>query len=592
MVASTGLAVAAILLVAMTAAGWWTFRNERRGLREVREGSLRSTLVLLEESAARLLAAEELSGLRTVVANAARDEGLASCRVTLAGAGIVADSDVSRIGVQRLPERWGTLEATASEMSEAEGVLTLRTPVRIPGRGDAVLEVSAPLAGTSPASWRAQAGLGVIGAAGMVALLLVYRRMRARFRAIGAIGEALRALAGGETAEAALVISPTFGAEAEAWNRMLAERASERREALAARVREPGGPRADLSGELAQACDAMWQGLVLIDEHLRVRYANGAAAAFLGVKRDQLVDAEVAPALGDARLIDVVRDIAAGRIRRRETVEIQRGADRGGGILRFSVRPVRREDSAAAIILIEDVTQQRVADEARNSFVAHATHELRTPLTNIRLYVERALEEGEKDATVRASCLNVINRESRRLERIVGDMLSVSEIEAGSLKLRVNDVRVDAVFEELRDEFAAQAQEKKIKLTFALPPKWPLVQGDRDKIVLALHNLVGNAIKYTPEGGEVTVKVEEEGGRLVVDVTDTGIGIGEGETELIFEKFYRAKDERLAGITGSGLGLTLAREVVRLHGGDIAVRSQLNKGSTFTVTLPVTAQAA
>jgi two-component system phosphate regulon sensor histidine kinase PhoR len=186
----------------------------------------------------------------------------------------------------------------------------------------------------------------------------------------------------------------------------------------------------------------------------------------------------------------------------------------------------------------------------------------------------------------------VINSESRRLERIVGDMLSVSEIEAGSFKLRSGDVRLDTVFEELRADFAPQAKEKGVSLRFDLPPKLPAIKGDRDKIVLAIHNLIGNAIKYTPRSGKVVVRVVVDAGQMLVEVTDTGIGIAAEETDLIFEKFYRAKDKRVSDITGTGLGLALAREVVRLHGGDISVRSELNKGSTFTMMVPTLTEAA
>jgi signal transduction histidine kinase len=256
---------------------------------------------------------------------------------------------------------------------------------------------------------------------------------------------------------------------------------------------------------------------------------------------------------------------------------------------------VRREDAAAALVFIEDITQQRIADDARNSFVAQATHELRTPLTNIRLYVEQAIEAGHEetpDPAARAKALDVINQESRRLERSVADMLSVSEIEAGSFKLRAGDVRLENLFDDLKAEYEPQAAEKKIKLTLRLPPKLPVIKGDRDKIVLALHNLLGNAVKYTPEGGRVEVRVEVENDTVKVSVADTGIGISPEETDLIFEKFYRAKDQRVATITGTGLGLALAREVVRLHGGDITVQSEVDKGSTFTMTIPTLAEAA
>jgi signal transduction histidine kinase len=230
-----------------------------------------------------------------------------------------------------------------------------------------------------------------------------------------------------------------------------------------------------------------------------------------------------------------------------------------------------------------------VADESRNAFVAQATHELRTPLTNIRLYVDTMVEEGESDPQVRVKCINVIGNEARRLERIVSDMLSVSEIEAGSLKLHAGEIRLDALFEELHADFKAQSEDKEIKLVFALPPKLPIMTGDRDKLMLALHNLVGNALKYTPAGGTVTVQIEA-GQALSVAVTDNGIGIAPDEQELIFEKFYRAKDRRIAGITGSGIGLALARQVVRMHGGDITVSSQIDKGSTFTLNVPLAQQ--
>jgi two-component system, OmpR family, phosphate regulon sensor histidine kinase PhoR len=170
-------------------------------------------------------------------------------------------------------------------------------------------------------------------------------------------------------------------------------------------------------------------------------------------------------------------------------------------------------------------------------------------------------------------------------------MLSVSEIEAGSFKLRTDEVNIADLFTHLHEDFKAQAADKDITLTFDAPPKWPPVAGDRDKIEMALHNLVGNAVKYTPQGGNVIVRAADNAGTLTFEVSDNGIGIKADELELVFEKFYRSKDKRIASITGSGIGLALARQVIRLHGGDITVKSQLDKGSTFTLTLPATPHA-
>jgi signal transduction histidine kinase len=280
--------------------------------------------------------------------------------------------------------------------------------------------------------------------------------------------------------------------------------------------------------------------------------------------------------------------VPAKSLRTRSVLEAEPEPGRDA-FLRFTVRPMRKVDTMAAMVLVEDVTQQRLADRSRNGFVAQATHELRTPLTNIRLYVEAIVEREDQDPAERAQCLNVINEEVRRLERIVGDMLSVSELEAGSLSLMSDDVRLDAMFAQLEADFQMQAKEKQINLEFRLPPKLPVIQADRDKIMMAVGNLVGNALKYTPEGGDVTVTVGTPAGMLTVEVADTGIGISEQDSAQVFEKFYRAKDRRLANITGSGLGLALARQIVRKHGGDITLVSVLDKGCTFTLSLPAAA---
>lgn len=574
-IASAGLGLAAALLAATAAAGWWALDLQQERIRAVREASLSSVGVFAAEHAAEVLEGGDARRLQPFLQDVATQHGLIRCRLLDAEDRIV-------------------LEVPGGEAMGGGGEpeIVLRSPVVLKDGNHGSIELAASGGGGVWRYWGVQAGLGAVGAVGGAGLLLAYRILRRRLRALNAIREAIVAMRAGEGSADALAVSQDFGPEAQVWNDLLAERESLRRELMLERARESLGPKRDVRGDLVQACDAMWQGLILVDESLKAKYANGAAATFLRTKRDQIVGADLAALVRDPKVIEAIRSVATGAVRRRTTEELRRAEEEGGGILRFSVRPVRRDDSAAAIVMIEDVTQQRVADEARNAFVAQATHELRTPLTNIRLYVEQALEEGENDAAMRSHCLNVINQESRRLERIVADMLSVAEIEAGSLKVRDSEVRLETVFEELEADYRAQAVEKSIDFKFELPPKYPLMQGDRDKIVLALHNLVGNALKYTPNGGCVTVRVDADEARLQVDVTDTGIGIGEEETELIFEKFYRSKDRRVSGVTGSGLGLALAREVVRLHGGDITVRSKINEGSTFTLTLPTMGQAA
>ncbi|MBX9735494.1 MAG: PAS domain-containing protein [Phycisphaerales bacterium] len=423
-------------------------------------------------------------------------------------------------------------------------------------------------------------------------------------RGLGALASALDAAAAGARDPGALRLAEGLGARARAFNSMIDELAAQRRGEMIAKVGESSSKPARRDADMTSACDAMWSGVMLVDAQGRVKYANGAAAILLSCVREKLVGASLHEVIRDGAVIDAVLSAARGETRVRAMVEAggagadaQVGGEKGAGggapesVTRFSIRTVGPKEQPLAMVIVEDVTQQRVADRSRNAFIAQATHELRTPLTNMRLCLDELLESPDLEAEERQRFVNIVSGESRRLERMVGDMLSISEIEAGTLTLHMGDARLGQLIDDLRQDFQMQAKDKEIKLAFNVPPKLPVIHADRDKLVLTLGNLIGNALKYTPSGGDVTVTIKTPAGQLLVDVTDSGIGIAPEEQELVFERFYRSKDQRVEKITGTGLGLALARQVARLHGGDITISSQLNKGSTFTLSLPTGAPA-
>jgi signal transduction histidine kinase len=591
-VASIGIAGAAILLTTLAACGWWTISSVEDSQLQGRTEELRAVGALMSQSAESMLAADQLSDVRRMIADAARNYRLSRCRIVLGENEIVADAEPSRINLRSLPLVWssGVVDSPINDSSK----ISVTYPLRIPGRGGARLEIAASLSDPHRFFWEVQTGIAAIGAMAMAVLLLVYRRIRGRLMAVGAIREALLAISSGETSSQTLVIDQRLGHEATAWNNLLEKQDNLKKQALAEHTIERLDARRGVKSDSDAVWDAIPQGLVLVNCDMTVKAVNGAAAVLLKRRRDELPGSIVNETIKDAKVLDTIKAIAAGTIQRPVTLEVERaaGPDAGASVLRFSVRPVRKNDPASAMLVIEDITQQRIAEQARNSLIAQVTHELRTPLTNIRLYVETAIDDGENDPAVRSNCLNVINLESRRLERIVSEMLSVSEIEAGSFTVRKDDVYMDVMLDELKSDYAAQATDKKIVLEFNRPPKLPRLVGDRDKIALALHNLVGNALKYTPSGGKVIVTSDVRDGKFVIDVVDSGIGIKTEEAERIFEKFYRSTDPRVGKITGTGLGLTLAREVIRLHDGDITLQSEIDRGSTFTATLPVPKEAA
>jgi PAS domain S-box-containing protein len=499
----------------------------------------------------------------------------------------VAHSDPSFITLSELPETWSVKPVQVAPPHAAAGVFVLSYPLAIADRGTTRLDIAAAVAQDTPLLSKAVSGAGLISAAALLALLIVYRRMRVRLRPLMLIRDALLAHSAGERSTELLAVPASAGADAEAWNELLAEKADLEDRLMGRKVTEALQDRRRGTRDLDSACDVMQQGIVLLDRDGQITYANGAAAVCMRVPREQLCGKAFKQIVKDAGVLAAIDQVVAGSTRTWSTVEMAQEGEGSRFVLRFSLRPLRQDDASAAIVIIEDVTQQRMADESRNDFVTQVTHELRTPLTNIRLYAESAITDGEGNADLRKRCLNVINQESKRLERVVDDMLSVAEIEAGQYEIRRNDVRLEELLESLKRDYAAYAGDKRIGLAFDLPPKLPMIHGDREKISLALHNLLGNAIKYTPEQGSVSVTVEIGEGLVVVEISDTGIGISPEDQDQIFSRFYRAQAQRVSEVAGSGLGLALAREVVRMHGGDITVESELDKGSKFTMTLPV-----
>lgn len=589
-VAFIGLALAAIVTITVVAGVLWTLRAEHEAVQQRRQQEVKLVSSMLATASASLLDNDDLSSTRRLLGDFAQRYNLDRCRLVLPDGQIVASSNVAEVTKTTMPDTWVgrvPLDQLTALRETGKGFETV-LDVEVSNRGHLVLEVEAAINAPLWFIGEAQIGLVSIGAAALFGVLLVYRRTRKRLRAMGAIRESLLVRKAGEGDPRTLTVADQFGDEAVSWNALLEEHHQLRQAKSAEKTLEKltGQSGTDLRG----ACDALSQGLLLIDDNHVVRYANGAAGVFLSSDRDEVIGSVLSRFIEDERLIQAV-EAAAGDLRQRSTIEVEQEQESGRGVFRFTVRPVRRDDGLAAMVMIEDMTQLRVADEARNQFVAQATHELRTPLTNIRLYLETLLEDEIRDPAEQTNALNVINQESARLERIVGDMLNVAEIEAGSLKLAEDDVHLDVVLEALERDYNAQALAKGIVLAFNLPPKLPVISADRDKLIMAMHNLLGNALKYTESGGRVSINVEvdEATGQLLFEVHDDGIGISPDDQSHVFEKFYRAKDRRIGSITGTGLGLALAREVVRLHGGDITVESELNQGSTFTLSLPAKA---
>jgi signal transduction histidine kinase/uncharacterized membrane protein (UPF0136 family) len=284
-----------------------------------------------------------------------------------------------------------------------------------------------------------------------------------------------------------------------------------------------------------------------------------------------VVGAAVLPLLALARLAGVLREL-----------------ERVGGErerLYASERAARAEAESTQRLLLQQNDRLRELDRLKDEFVALVSHELRTPLTSITGYLE-LVQEDESLSDESRRFLDVVDRNSKRLLRLVGDLLFVAQIESGRLALELGEANVRVLAEESVEVMRPVAEGGAVDLRLDAAPV-PMLRGDPARLGQLLDNLVSNAVKFTPPGGRVVVALGASGDDVVLAVSDTGMGVPAAEQKRLFDRFFRASSAQERAIEGTGLGLTIARAIVDAHGGSIAFTSVEGEGTTFRVRLPL-----
>jgi signal transduction histidine kinase/HAMP domain-containing protein len=238
------------------------------------------------------------------------------------------------------------------------------------------------------------------------------------------------------------------------------------------------------------------------------------------------------------------------------------------------------------VCILRDVTQFKKLDALKSEFVSTVSHDLRSPLTLIRGYTTMLKMVGELD-TQQSNYLEKISESVENMDRLVNNLLDLSRIEAG-VGLQLEKISIQDVIERVVEEFRSFTDQKRINLEVDIDQQEiPLVEADRALLQQALHNLVDNAIKFTEPGGKVQIRLKLHKDQLVFEVEDSGIGISPADQQRMFEKFYRASRQSISGERGSGLGLAIVKSIAERHGGRVWFESQLGKGSTFFLALPL-----
>ena len=239
-----------------------------------------------------------------------------------------------------------------------------------------------------------------------------------------------------------------------------------------------------------------------------------------------------------------------------------------------------------ALAVLSDITAQRAIHRRNAEFVSSVSHEMKTPLSGIKAYVELLADGEAEDAETRNEFLEVISGQADRLQRLIDNMLNLARIEAGVVEVHKERLSLNELLEEVRDITQPQASQKKIDFSVDLSPMYLGVVADRDLLMQSAINLVSNAVKYTPEGGQVTLASRLVANEVLFEVRDTGVGLSPEDCEKVFDKFYRVRKDRQMA-SGTGLGLPLAKYIVEdVHGGRLEVESRLGEGSVFRVVLP------
>ncbi len=380
---------------------------------------------------------------------------------------------------------------------------------------------------------------------------------------------------------------------------------------LAQRLEERLAELEEQRAKEAAILDGMAEGVLAVGGDNRILFINDSACRLFSASSAGAEGKPFLEVIRNKEILELLdRAIRDGSFAKRE-FQIYAPVER---TVRVHATPLKgRERTSGAILVLHDVTELRRLETVRTEFVANVSHELRTPLTSIRGYLETLLEGGLEDREHARPFLEVIHKHTERLGRLLDDLLDLSNLELGKITLQRRPIRLAEVVEAAIAIYRPQAARQEIELGATIPPDLPLVLADRDRLAQILINLLDNGLKFTPTGGRVRVAARSVGTQefsvqslptpvreapavsgelqrncVEVSVTDTGIGISSQDLPRVTERFYRVDKARAREMGGTGLGLAIVKHLVKAHGGELIVESELNKGTAvrFHLLIP------
>ncbi|PTM58093.1 two-component system histidine kinase PnpS [Desmospora activa] len=334
---------------------------------------------------------------------------------------------------------------------------------------------------------------------------------------------------------------------------------------------------------LTSVIETMESGLLMVDSEQKVTLANQAIYRFFDVKTSQLLHKPLDRAVFHDLNVLIEQAIASGE-RVRDELHLYFPQER---IIEVNLTPIWGEkDGMGVVAVLHDITPIRRLEKMRTEFVANVSHELKTPVTSLRGFAETLLDGAAEDPEMQREFLEIIHRESLRLERLISDLLDLSKIESRKMPIQLEPIRVKSLIQPLAQTVEEEMKKKELLFRLELEEDFT-VEVDKDRFSQIVINLLANAMSYTPAGGSIVLSAGRKEDRWWLQVVDTGIGIPEEDLPRIFERFYRVDKARSRESGGTGLGLAIVKHLVESHHGEIQVDSQVGKGTTFTLTFPL-----
>lgn len=330
--------------------------------------------------------------------------------------------------------------------------------------------------------------------------------------------------------------------------------------------------------------NSMGEGVMGVDGNQRIVVINPEAESLLHLPRDFAKGKTLLEVTHETLTGDLMARALKARLPQMAEIELSYPEEK---VLHMqAVGLPERTREMAGILVFYDVTPLRKLENVRREFVANVSHELKTPLTSINGFIETLLGGALKDPARSESFLKMMQEDTRRLTRLIEDLLNLSKIESKELPLQCEPLHLKQEIGSAARVLQPRLEEKKIKLEIHVPDSFPNVLADQDKLKQVLLNLLDNAVKFNKEDGWIKIKAAPIGRHVEITIQDTGIGIPPEAVDRIFERFYRVDKARASESGGTGLGLSIVKHIVEAQGGKVRCDSILGKGSTFSFTLP------